>query len=62
MQGMASMLKGITITMVPLLGLGSDQESKCTVENSITVEAYHLDEYRNDHASILRNHLDKYTR
>jgi superfamily II DNA helicase RecQ len=38
MQGMASMLKGITITMVPLLGLGSDQESKCTVENSITVE------------------------
>jgi superfamily II DNA helicase RecQ len=42
MQGMASMLKGITITMVPLLGLGSDQESKCTVENSITVEAYHM--------------------
>ena len=61
MQGMASMLKGITITMVPLLGLGSDQETKCTVEDS-AIEAYHLDEYRNNHASILRNHLEKYTR
>jgi hypothetical protein len=61
MQGMASMLKGITITMVPLLGLGSDQETKCTVEDS-AVKAYHLDEYRNNHASILRNHLEKYTR
>ena len=62
MQGMASMLKGITISMVPLLGLGSDQESKCNLETSITVEAYHLDEYRNDHASILRRHLDQYSR
>ncbi len=43
MQGMASMLKGVTIVMVPLLGLGSDTESKCTTTN---VKAYHLDEYR----------------
>ena len=62
MQGMASMLKSITITTVPLLGLGSDQESKCTLEKSITLKAYHLDEYRNDHASILRRHLDQYSR
>jgi hypothetical protein len=62
LQGMASMLKGITITMVPLLGLGSDLESKCTVEDSITIESYHLDEYRNDHAIILRAHLNNYTR
>ncbi len=62
MQGMSSMLKGITLTMVPLLGLGSDLESKCTVDNSISVEAYHLDEYRNNHAAILRHHLNQYTR
>ncbi len=62
MHRMASMLKGITLTMVPLLGLGSNLESKCTVANSITAEAYHLDEYRNNHATILRHHLNQYTR
>ena len=61
MQGMASMLKGVTIVMVPLLGLGSDLESKCTTTTA-NVEAYHLDEYRLQHASILCNHLNNYSR
>jgi superfamily II DNA helicase RecQ len=62
MQGMSSMIKGITIVMVPLLGLGSDMESKCTTTANANVEAYHLDEYRFHHASILCNHLNNYSR
>ena len=61
MQGMASMLKGITISVVPLLGLGSDQADKCNVD-SVAIEAYHIDEFRGSHADLLRTHLRKYTR
>jgi hypothetical protein len=61
MQGMASMLKGITVSVVPLLGLGSDQADKCNVD-SVAVEAYHIDEFRGSHADLLRMHLQKYTR
>lgn len=62
MQGMASMLKGITICMVPLLGLGSDQEQKCNAMNANEFESFHLDEYRNHNSFLLHNHLNKYSR
>jgi superfamily II DNA helicase RecQ len=38
-----SLCNGITLTMVPLVGLGSDQVSKSTKESNF-IEAYHLDE------------------
>ena len=62
LQGMASMLKGVTVVMVPLLGLGADQEEKCNGANASSVESYHLDEYRQSNASELRGHLDDYSR
>ncbi len=62
LQGMASMLKGLTVVMVPLLGLGADQEEKCNNANDDSVEAYHLDEYRHSNASALRSHLNDYSR
>ncbi len=58
-QGMASMLKGVTISLVPLLGLGSDQQEKCS-KSSGAVEASHLDEFRGSHAKLLIRHLRLY--
>ncbi len=61
LQAMASILKGVTISMVPLLGLGSDQAEK-TTEASTFVESYHLDEFRNNNAIELRARLNEYCR
>ena len=60
LQGMALMLKGVTISLVPLLGLGSDQQEKCS-KSSGAVEAYHLDKFRGSHAKLLIHHLCLYT-
>ena len=57
---MASVLKIITITIVPLLGLGSNQDEKCYV-NSDAFESYHLDEFCGSHAKLLRSQLKDYT-
>lgn len=62
MQAMASIFKGVTVSMVPLLGLGSDQDDKCNGIKAVGVESYHLDEYRNNNATELRQHLDELTR
>ena len=64
LQGTASILKGITIVMVPLIGLGSDQAQKCNIvrDNNICVESYHLDEFKNNNALELRERLHEYTR
>jgi superfamily II DNA helicase RecQ len=63
LQAMASVLKDVTISMVPLLGLGSDQAEKCrNANNTKMVESYHLDEFRNKNASELRDRLNEYTR
>ena len=63
LNGMSSILKGVTISMVPLLGLGSDQAQKCRNANTTkTVEAYHLDEFRHKNASELRERLNLFTR
>jgi len=47
---------GITLTMVPLVGLGSDQVSKSTNEANF-IEAYHLDEHMGTDAQVLKNRL-----
>ena len=62
LQGMASMLKGVTVVMVPLLGLGADQDVKCNDANAMAVESYHLDEYRHTSARQLQTHLNQYSR
>ncbi len=64
LQGMASIFKGVTILMVPLLGLGSDQAEKtaCATATTTIIESYHLDEFRNTNAIELRDRLNEYCR
>ena len=58
---LASMLKGITVCLVPLIGLGSDQTLKSNNKYD-GFEAYHVDEFRADDAHKLCKRLDAYTR
>jgi len=51
-----SLLTGITVTMVPLVGLGSDQVNKCSNPDNF-IEGYHLDEHRGRDGGILRKRL-----
>jgi len=51
-----SLLTGITATMVPLVGLGSDQVNKCSNPDNF-IEGYHLDEHRGRDGGILRKRL-----
>ncbi len=51
-----SLLTGVTITMVPLVGLGSDQVNKCSNDGNF-IEGYHLDEHRGFDAQRLRARL-----
>jgi superfamily II DNA helicase RecQ len=51
-----SLCNGITLTMVPLVGLGSDQVSKSTKESNF-IEAYHLDEHMGTDAQVLTKRL-----
>ncbi len=62
-RGTSSILKGITIVMVPLLGLDSDEAQKWNIvgENFIGVESYHLDEFKNNNALELCMQLHEYT-
>ena len=60
MLGMATLLRGITINMVPLIGLGSDQVSKSRrPENRI--EAWHFDEFKGSNFHLLRRRMQRYT-
>jgi superfamily II DNA helicase RecQ len=58
MHGMALMLKGITVSVVPLLSLGSVQEDKCNVD-SIGVESYNLNEFWGSHADLLHARITR---
>ncbi len=51
-----SMQNGITLMMVPLVGLGSNQVSKSTNEANC-IKAYHLDKHRGVDAQVLRDRL-----
>jgi len=51
------LLTGVVITLVPLIGLGSDQVTKsCNAANY--VDAYHVDEHRGKDAAKLRHCQD----
>ena len=51
-----SLLTGVTLTMVPLVGLGSDQVNKCSNDSNF-IEGYHLDEHRGVDAQRLTKRL-----
>jgi hypothetical protein len=61
MMGTATILRGVTICLVPLLGLGSSQASKSTIEAD-RVEGYHLDEYRDTDFDALSQRMRTYSR
>jgi hypothetical protein len=61
MMGTATILRGVTICLVPLLGLGSSQAAKSTVE-AHRVEGYHLDEYRDTDFDALSRRMKTYSR
>lgn len=50
------MRRRVSIFLVPLIGLGSDQVAKATVPDH-NVEAYHIDEHKGPHAYSLRQRL-----
>ena len=52
MLAMATILRGITIVMVPLIALGNDQIFEIKGPE-IGVEAYHIDEFREQDVSKL---------
>lgn len=49
----AAMLRGFTIILVPLIGLGSDQVSKNFLRRK-RVEAYHLDEFKGEDYQLIK--------
>jgi superfamily II DNA helicase RecQ len=51
-----SLQMGVTLTMVPLVGLGSDQVNKCQSKER-EIEGYHLDENRGEDGILLRSRL-----
>ncbi len=62
-RGMSSILKGITIVIVPLLGLDRDKAQRWNIvgDNFIGVESYHQDEFKNNNALELCMQLHEYT-
>ena len=55
--GMCTILRGINVCMVPLLGLGSAQAPNSRRHND-NIEAYHLDEFKSKHCfNKLKNYL-----
>jgi hypothetical protein len=52
----ATLLRGITIVLVPLIGLGSDQVTK-SINLSHRVESYHVDENKEASFTLLRKRL-----
>jgi hypothetical protein len=49
-----SLLSRVIITLVPLVGLGSDQVSKSSNDASY-IEVYHIDEHRGPDATLLKS-------
>ena len=53
---MATLRRGVTIVLVPLLGLGSDQVKKAAREEN-GIAAYHVDEHSGADGKLLREML-----
>eukprot|EP00956_Cyclotella_meneghiniana_P023787 scaffold46927_cov56-Cyclotella_meneghiniana.AAC.1 len=58
--GTATILRGVTVCLVPLLGLGSSQASS-SQSKPHRVESYHVDEYRDYDYKVLKERLDVYS-
>jgi superfamily II DNA helicase RecQ len=58
--GMATMLRGVTVCLVPLLGLGSSQAAKSRSRNH-RVESYHVDEFRDQDFDLLSERMSMYS-
>jgi hypothetical protein len=58
--GMATMLRGVTVCLVPLLGLGSSQAAKSRSRNH-RVEGYHVDEFRDQDFDLLSERMSIYS-
>ena len=56
----ASMRRGVSIVMMPLLGLGTDQVTKA-LHVDINIEAWHIDEFRGRDGRALRCRLFAYS-
>ncbi len=52
-----SILTGVTLLMVPLVGLGSDQVNKSSNPENL-IESYHLDKICGIYGRVLQNRLD----
>ena len=52
----ASMRRGVSIVMVPLLGLGTDQVAKA-IHQDKNILAWHVDEFKGNDAKLLRKSL-----
>jgi superfamily II DNA helicase RecQ len=59
--GTATMLRGVTICLVPLLGLESSQASKSR-STKHRVEGYHVDEYRDQDFDLLSQRMRLFSR
>jgi superfamily II DNA helicase RecQ len=59
--GMATMLWGVTICLVPLRGLGSSEAAKSRSKKH-RVEGYHVDEYRDQDFHLLSRRMRLYSR
>eukprot|EP00956_Cyclotella_meneghiniana_P020780 scaffold37108_cov23-Cyclotella_meneghiniana.AAC.3 len=58
--GSATILRGVTVCLVPLLGLGSSHASNSN-NNSNRVEGYHVDEYRDQDFDALQDRMRQYS-
>jgi len=56
----ASMRRGVSIVMVPLLGLGTDQVAKA-IHQDKNILAWHVDEFKGNDAKLLRKSLYRAT-
>eukprot|EP00804_Cyclotella_cryptica_P005546 CCRYP_003053-RA/>CCRYP_003053-RA protein AED:0.68 eAED:0.43 QI:0/0/0/0.5/1/1/2/0/593 len=59
--GTATILRGVTVCLVPLLGLGSSHASNSICEHHC-VEGYHVDEYRDQDFEALSARMDRFSR
>eukprot|EP00956_Cyclotella_meneghiniana_P020359 scaffold35768_cov46-Cyclotella_meneghiniana.AAC.2 len=58
--GTATILRGVTVCLVPLLGLGSSHASKTKCKKH-RIEGYHVDEYRDEDFDALKNRMSTYS-
>eukprot|EP00956_Cyclotella_meneghiniana_P045819 scaffold386239_cov215-Cyclotella_meneghiniana.AAC.1 len=59
--GTSTILRGVTVCLVPLLGLGSSHASN-SISEPHCVESYHVDEYRDQDFEALSERMTHFSR